>query len=389
MTTPPGGRTVAAMLTNEPRTSAPDAAAGAAQRIDTIVMGAGQAGLSVGYLLARRGVPFLILEADDRVGVVWRRRFDSLRHYTPKRYDGLPCKRWPGDRWTFPTKDEMADYLEDYAREFELPVRTGVAVDGLVRDGGRLVVSAGAERFVADHVIIASGTWQSPVTPAFASELDPRIVQLHSDDYRNPSQLTEGPVLAVGASHSGADIAYEVARHGHPTTLAGPTRGEVPFDIEGRPARAIMRVLWFMANHVLTLSTPLGRKMSRHVRGEGGPLLRIRNADLQAAGVERSECKVAGVRDGLPVLEDGRVVEAANVIWCTGFRKDLSWLGIDVTGDDGWPVQERGAVPSVPGLYFVGLPFLQAFGSMLVGGVGRDAARIARQVAARPRAAVA
>jgi putative flavoprotein involved in K+ transport len=389
MTALRGGRTVGVMLTNEPRTSVPAAATGAAQRIDTVVIGAGQAGLAVGYHLARRGVPFVILEAHERVGDVWRRRFDSLRLYTPKRYDGLPGKRWAGDRWACPTKDEMADYLEAYAREFALPVRTGVAVDRLFRDGGRFVVSAGAERFVADHVIIASGTWQTPVTPPFADDLDPRIVQLHSDEYRNPSQLAPGPVLAVGASHSGADIAYEVARHGHPTTLVGPTRGEVPFDIEGRPARVILRVLWFMANHVLTLRTPLGRKMSHHVRGEGGPLLRVRTADLRAAGVQRSECKVAGVRDGLPVLEDGRVVEAANVIWCTGFRKDLSWLGMDVAGDDGWPAQKRGAVESVPGLYFVGLPFLQAFGSMLVGGVGRDAERIAREVAARTPAAAA
>jgi putative flavoprotein involved in K+ transport len=373
---------VAVMLSEQPDTVEPGTApAGDPERIDTVVIGGGQAGLAVGHHLARRGRRFVILEADERVGDVWRRRFDSLRLYSPARFDGLPGWGFPADPWCFPTKDQMADYLEAYAERFELPVRTGVAVDGLLRRDGGYVVTAGGRRYDAQHVVVASGTWQEPVVPDFAGRLDPRIRQMHSADYRNPSQLAEGPVLVVGASHSGADIAFDVAAH-HATTLCGRIHGQVPFDIEGRPARLIIRVLWFLANRVLTRDTPMGRRMVGEVRAHGGPLLRIKRKDLEAAGVRYTAARVTGVRDGRPVLEDGEVLDVANVIWCTGFGKDLGWIGFPVAGEDGWPEQRRGVVESSPGLYFVGLPFLQAFGSMLVGGVGRDAERVAAHIAA-------
>ena len=352
------------------------------ERIETVIVGAGQAGLSLGYHLAKRGRPFIILESSERVGDVWRNRFDSLRLYSPARYDGLPGMRFPGDPWSFPTKDEMGDYLEAYAERFELPVRTGVTVEEVSKDGDHYVVRAGESRFVADHVVVASGTWQSPVTPEFASTLDPSIRQMHSHHYRNPSQLQPGPVLVVGASHSGSDIALETATAGHPTVLSGKIHGEIPFRIEGRPARVIIRVMWFAANHVLTLRTPIGRKVSRKVRKGGGPLIRVKRSDLADAGVEHTACRVAGVRDGKPLLDDGRVLDVANVVWCTGFGKEMDWIRMPVLGQDGWPDQKRGAVTATPGLYFVGLPFLQAFGSMLVGGVGRDAKHVAKRIAA-------
>jgi putative flavoprotein involved in K+ transport len=352
------------------------------EHFETVIIGAGQAGLSVGYHLAQRDRSFVILEANDRVGDNWRNRFDSLRLYSPARYDGLPGWGVPLDPWTYPTKDQIADYLEAYAKRFELPVITGVGVQSLRRDGERYVVRAGAHRFVADNVVVASGTFQEPIVPDFAGELDPAIRQMHSNDYRNPSQLLEGPVLVVGCSHSGADIALEVAAS-HETVLSGKVRGEVPFDIEGRAARTILPVLWFMANRVLTMKTPLGRKMRPEIRSHGGPLLRVKRAHLERAGVERTDARVQGVRDGKPMLQDGRVLDVANVIWCTGFGKDISWIEMPVAGDDGWPEQTRGVVDSAPGLYFVGLPFLQAFASMLIGGVGRDAARVAAHIIGR------
>jgi putative flavoprotein involved in K+ transport len=187
-------------------------------------------------------------------------------------------------------------------------------------------------------------------------------------------------VLVVGASHSGPDIALEAARE-HPTILSGPYRGEIPFDIESRPARVILRVLWLVANHVLTVKTPLGRKARPHVRLQGGPLIRVKAKHLEAAGVEHVDAKTVGVENGKPVLADGRVVDAANVIWCTGFRLDFSWIDLPVVGEDGYPLEQGGVVPSQPGLYFVGLPFQRSFASMLIGGVGRDAEFVARRIA--------
>jgi putative flavoprotein involved in K+ transport len=351
------------------------------EHVETVIIGAGQAGLSTGYHLARRGRQFVILEAWPRVGDVWRHRFDSLRLYSPAWADSLPGFPFPAERWSYPTKDDMADYLEAYAERFALPVRTGVVVDDVARDGDGYVVTAGAQRFEADNVVVASGTFQRPIVPEFAAELDPAIRQLHSGDYHNPTQLRDGPVLVVGASHSGGDIAFEVART-HPTILSGKDRGQIPVRYDSRAARAVFPILVFLARNVITMRTPLGRRMRHEVRAHGGPLIRVRRADLAAAGVERVHERVAGVRDGWPVLEDGRVLDVANVIWCTGFDKDSGWIRIPVTGDDGWPEQVRGAVPASPGLYFVGLPFLQSFSSMLVAGVGRDARWVADHIAA-------
>jgi putative flavoprotein involved in K+ transport len=355
-----------------------------AERFDTIIIGGAQAGLSVGYHLARHDRQFVILEADERIGDCWRKRFDSLRLYSPARYDGLPGWPFPAARWSFPTKDEVADYLEAYAARFDLPVRTGVDVDRLSKNGECYVIAAGDRRFEAEHVVVATGTFQNPIVPDFAGDLDPAITQLHSGDYRNPSQLREGVVLVVGASHSGSDIAFEVARE-HPTVLSGKLNGEIPWRIDGRAERVAMPVLWFLANHVLTVRTPLGRAMRPHVRFHGGPLLRVKRADLLAAGVDRTDARVVGVQDGKPLLQDGRALDVANVIWCTGFGKDVSWIEIPVVGEDGWPEQDRGVVASSPGLYFVGLPFLHAFASMLIGGVGRDAERIAKHIASTRR----
>jgi putative flavoprotein involved in K+ transport len=354
-----------------------------AERFETVIVGGGQAGLATGYHLAKLGQSFVILDASERVGDAWRKRWDSLRLYSPAAYDGLPGMRFPAPRASFPTTHDMGDYLEAYATQFELPVRSGTTVAALAPDDDRYVVSAGAETFEADNVVVATGVMQKPFVPSFARELDPRIRHLHSSDYRNLSQLQEGSVLVVGASHSGADIAYEAAAE-HETILSGPDTGQIPASVETRRGRVGFRALFFVGSHILTMDTPLGRKMRTHVRHGGAPLLRHRKKDLLAAGVERVQARTVGVQDGLPVLEDGRVLDVTNVIWCTGFRPDFSWIEVPFeVGEDGYPVQYRGVVQSSPGLYFVGLLFLHSFTSMLIGGTGRDAERVARHVAAR------
>jgi putative flavoprotein involved in K+ transport len=350
------------------------------QRYETVIVGGGQAGLSVGYFLKEQGRSFVVLDASERIGDSWRNRWDSLRLYSPAFRDGLPGMAFPAARTAYPTKDEMGDYLEAYATRFGLPVRSGTAVVALTRENGRYVASAGDDRFEAENVVVASGVFRKPYTPDFAGEVDPAITQLHSNDYRNLSQLQQGPVLVVGASHSGSDLAYE-ASAAHDVILSGPDTGQIPVPIESRRGRLGFRVLVFAGTHVLNVDTPLGRKMRPHVRHGGGPLLRYRRKDLAAAGVERVLARTVGVRNGFPVLDDGRVVEARNVIWCTGFRPDFSWIRVPFElGEDGFPVQYRGAASSSPGLYFVGLPFLHSFASMLIAGTGRDAERVARQI---------
>jgi putative flavoprotein involved in K+ transport len=348
-----------------------------------VVVGGGQAGLSVGYHLARRGRPFVVLDASQRVGDAWRQRWDSLRLFTPARYSGLVGMPFPAPPWYFPTKDEMAEYLEAYAARFQLPVRTGVEVDRLSRQDGRLVVAAGERRWEADNVVVAMANYQRPRVPAFAAELDPGIVQLHSADYRNPAQLQDGAVLVVGASNSGAEIALELAA-GRRTWLSGRDVGQVPFRIDGTAARLLLVRLVFRVvfYRVLTTSTPLGRRLRPKLTGRGMPLVRARAGDLAAAGVQRAP-KVVGTRGGLPLLEDGRVPEVANVIWCSGFHPGFSWIDLPVFDERGAPVQHRGVVTGEPGLYFVGLHFLYAASSAMIHGVGRDAGHVADAIAAR------
>ena len=358
------------------------------ERTSVVVIGAGQAGLSAGHHLGKRGIPFLVLEANERIGDNWRSRWDTLRLYSPAANDALPGMAFPASRSTYPSGRQMGDYLESYAQNGRLPVRTGVHVDRLRRrDDGQagFIVDAGDRRYEADQVIVASGPFSDPRIPAFASQLDPAIRQIHSKDYRRPSQLQDGPVLVVGASHSGADLALEAAKAGHPTVLSGSIVGELPVPLESRRARAVFPLLVLVASHVLTLRTPIGRRMAPHVRSGGGPLLRVRRVDLDAAGVERTDERTTSVRDGKPVLADGRVLDVANVLWCTGFRPDYAWIEAPIVADDGWPTQTRGVVESVPGLYFLGLPFLYSFTSMLVAGAGRDAAYVVDRVADRMR----
>jgi putative flavoprotein involved in K+ transport len=357
------------------------------ERINTVVIGGGQAGLSVGYHLQRKGVQFVILDASARVGDAWRNRWDSLRVFTPARYSSLDGMPFPAPPYSFPTKDAMGAYLEMYARHFQLPVRCGVRVERLSRLGDRFLVVAGNQQIEAENVVVAMANYQRPRVPVFASELNPRIVQIHSSDYRNPSQLQPGRVLIVGAGNSGAEIALDVVR-GHETWLSGRDTGHVPFRIDSLLARLVMirLVLRVVFHRILTVRTPMGRKARARALHVGGTLVRTKPRDLIAAGIKRVP-RVARVDNGLPVLEDGRVVDVANVVWCTGFHPGFSWIDLPVFGPGGEPQHESGAVASEPGLYFVGLHFLHAMSSVMIHGVGRDAARIADRISATRRKA--
>lgn len=357
------------------------------ERIDTIVIGAGQAGLSAGHHLARRGLPFVILDADRRIGDHWRDRWDSLRLYSPARYDSLPGMRFPAPSSHWPTGREMGDYLAAYAARFELPVRSGTLVDRVEAiDDGFVVSTAEGGQLVARQVVVATGPFRRPHVPSFAAELDPSIRQMHTHEYHNPDQLAAGAVLVVGLSHSGADVAFEAANAGHRTILSGRSHGQLPVDVtDSKVAMLAWPVVEFVFGHVLTMRTPIGRRMRPEVRKSGGPLIRIRLADLDRVGVERHEARTVAVRDGRPMLADGTVLDVANVIWATGYRPDYAFVAAQVVGGDGWPIEERGVSATVAGLYFLGVPFQYAFSSMLVAGAGRDADYVVEHIARRAR----
>lgn len=343
--------------------------------VPTIVVGGGQAGLAVGYQLARRNLPFVILDAGRRIGDVWRNRWDSLRLFTPTRINGLEGMPFPGDPHGHASKDEVGDYLEAYAAAFDLPVRLETRVTHLGRDAdGFVLTTSTGERFRADHVVVAMSSLQAPKIPAMAAQLDPEILNLHAQDYRNPDQLRPGDVLVVGVGNSGAEISVEVSRT-HRTWLAGDKPMALPFRIDGFfGTHVALHVIRFMFVHVLTTGTPIGRKARPKMLRGPDPLMRERPKDLRRAGVRRVP-RITAVRDGRPVADDDQVLDVANVIWSTGYRPGLEWVDLPVLDDAGLPRQHRG-VTDEPGLYFVGQNFLFAKASETLPGVSRDASYV-------------
>jgi putative flavoprotein involved in K+ transport len=354
----------------------------ATTRVNVLVIGGGQAGLSVGYHLKQRGIDFAIVDAQARIGDAWRKRWDSLRLFTPARYDGLDGLPFPAPPSYFPTKDEMADYLERYAAAFDLPVQSGVRVNRLWREGARYFADAGDRRFEADHVVVAMSSYQGSKVPAFARDLAPDIVQLHSSEYRSLAQLQPGPVLIVGTANSGAELAAETAA-AHPTWIAGRDVGEIPFPIGSVwVQRIVLPILFRVVFHrILTVKTPMGRK-ARMKRQSALSRIRQRRADLVEAGVQWIE-RVVGVTGGRPRLENGRTLDVRNVIWCTGYDLGLSWIDLPILEPDGEPRHTSGLVEGEPGLYFVGQHFQHSVSSTMVHGVGRDAARMVAVIGSR------
>ena len=277
----------------------------------------------------------------------------------------------------------MADYLESYAAHFDLPVRSGVRVDRLSKEEADSLWSRPAtRRCKSRQVVIAMSKYQKPWIPDFAGELDPAIVQFHSLDYRNPGQLRAGSVLLVGAGNSAAEIARDLTPR-HKVFLSGRHPGHVPFRIEGRVARNVVIPILFQVvfHRVLTVDTPMGRKARAGAKSQGAPLIRIKPKDLYAEGVERMP-RLDGTKNGRPLTADGRSLDVDNLIWCTGFRPGLEWVDLPIFDDDGHALHRRGVTPE-PGLYIIGLGFLYAYSSMMIQGLGRDAAYVATRVTER------
>lgn len=348
-------------------------------RYEVIVIGGGQSGLATGYYLSKAGVRFLILDASERIGDSWRSRWDSLRLFTLCKYSSLPRLAFPAPKHSFPSKDDMANYLEQYAGHFRLPVKSGVRVDALWKEGIIYKIRSGNEIFEAAHVVVAMSNYQHPKIPPFARELDKHITQLHSAAYKNPSQLQPGAVLIVGAGNSGAEIAMELCKT-HEVWLAGRDTGHIPFEIANRNVqRFIIPIVFrFIFHRLLTTSTSIGRKARAKMMSQGAPLIRQKPKRLLQAGVKRTP-GVKGVKEGKPLLENGEIAEVKNVIWCTGFHPHFSWVDLPVFKDEE-PLHERGIVINEPGLYFVGLHFLFAFSSGMIQGVGRDAKHVVKVI---------
>jgi putative flavoprotein involved in K+ transport len=358
----------------------------AQEGVDTAIIGGGQAGLAMAYYLTRAGIDYLILDSGPGFGASWRQRWDSLRLFTPGKFDALPGIPFPIADFDMPTKDQAAAYLEAYAADLRPPVRFNSQVLSLTSHDGTFSLTTSGNIYAARRVIVATGAYQQPYVPAFAADLSPSTVQLHTSAYKNPGQIPQGDVLVVGAGNSGAEIAVELAQAGRQVWLAGRNVGRIPADRAGMLLGG--RPFWWLISRLLSVDTPLGRRLGRVMPYRGTPLIGLKPQAIPQAGVKRVG-RVAGVRDGRPALDDGQIHNVSAVVWATGYRPNFSWIKLPIFDAYGFPRHDRGSVPAVPGLYFIGLPFQRSMTSSLLGGVGADARYLGARLGTRPTAAPA
>ena len=347
---------------------------------DVVVVGAGQAGLATGHYLARAALRFVLLEAGAQVGQSWRNRWDSLRLFSPAQYDSLPGMPFPAPADSHPSKDDVADYLAAYAERFNLPVRLNSPVLRIRRThDGTFVVTTPTGELHGRQVVVATGPFQAPMVPSVAAELDSRVQQLHSADYRNPGQLRGRRVLVVGAANSGLQIAAELA----PTRAVAVAVGSKPVAL---PQRVAGKDLFFWLSKVGFFSVPSTSRLARRLRARGDLVIGTRTADLRTAGVGFRP-RLTGFTGTVAHFADGTTMDVDAVVWATGFRSDYSWLEVPGVVVDG-QVRQAAGVTDVPGLYFVGLPWQSSRGSALLGFVGADAAALAARIVAAGAATV-
>lgn len=342
--------------------------------VDVLVVGAGQAGLGAAHRLTREpGLRVLVVDRAE-VGQSWVDRWDSLVLFTPRRFSSLPGMRLPGSRSGHPSRLDVADYLRRYAQRFSLPVLTGVDVRRLVASDGGFLTETSHGPVRARQVVVATGPFARPVTPPAAAGLGPQVHQLHSADYRRPSDLPPGDVLVVGGGNSAAQLAVELAGT-HTVTMASR---RPPWFL---PERVLGLDLYWWLFLTGALNARSRSRLSRYVRERGDPVIGTRLRELARAGrVRLVPHGVVGAQGRQVRLADDSEREVTSVLWCTGFRPDTSWIDVPGALDDaGSPLHVAGASP-VPGLHWMGLPWQTRLNSSLIDGVDRDARALVRRI---------
>jgi putative flavoprotein involved in K+ transport len=334
--------------------------------LDILIVGASQAGLAMGYFLKKEKLSFAILGKEDRVGDPWRNRYDSLTLFTPRWLSALPGMKLAGDPEGYATKDEIADYLENYSAAFDLPLRLSTAVKSLEESGGLFYASTNNGTYIARKVIVATGPFQKAFIPAFARQLPGHVFQIHTSSYTNPTQLQPGKVLVIGAGNSGAQIAVELSSEREVFLSAGHSIKFFPFEWLGKG------IFWWLKKiglYDLSATTKLGE----WVRRQGDPIFGKELQKLIRKGKVNLKPRASKAEAQSVIFEDGSEVEVQNIIWATGFHSDYSWMAIpDAFDEQGMPLHHQGISP-VNGLFFLGLPWQRRRSSALIGGVGEDA----------------
>jgi putative flavoprotein involved in K+ transport len=340
-------------------------------RYDLVVVGGGQAGLAIGYFLARQGRDFTILEAAEHPAAAWRERWESLRLFTSARYDALPGLAFPGDPDRYPSRDEVAEYLTDYARRFELPVELGSRVRSVSRANGAYLVEVDERAIEADQVVIATGPFQTPFVPPIAERLGPAVAQMHSTGYRSPKDIPDGRVLVVGGGNTGYQIAEELSASREVHISIGSPQKPLPQRVLGRD------LFWYLDKTGLIRKTS-DTRIGRRLQANEDTLIGSSPRGLRRHGVE-FHARALDAAGSTVTFGDDTKLDVRTVIWATGFRLDHDWIDLPVFDAQGAVAHKRGVTES-PGLYFIGLPWQHTRGSALLGWVKDDAEYLAQKI---------
>lgn len=333
---------------------------------DVLVIGAGQAGLSIGYYLKKNNVSFLLLDQGVEIGESWRKRYDSLKLFTPRAYSSLPGMPLIGDPNGYPTKDEISDYLTQYVKAFSLPVKLKTVITKLDEEEGCFVLSTSQGEYRSKQVVVATGPFQEPNIPEFSKFLSGEVFQLHSSEYKNPDQLLSGTTVVVGGGNSGAQIAVELANHRDVYLSVGHTPKFMPQDFVGKS------IFWWF-DKLGFLKANIDSKIGQTIRNKPDPIFGYELKVQLKNGKVQQRPKAISAIDNELIFEDQSILKIRNLIWSTGFKSDYSWIHIPkIFNEKGMPIHRRG-VTDTQGLYFLGLPWQYRRGSALLQGIGEDA----------------
>ena len=349
---------------------------GSREHYDVVVVGGGQAGLAIGYFLAREGCRFVVLERGAEIAPAWRERWDSLTLFTPRRYSALPELPFPGDPDGYPTRDEVLAYLERYAETFELPIELNSEVRRIAAREGGFILELDGGTITADQVVVATGPFQTPYVPKLADRLASDVFQTHATGYRRPDGVPSGTVLVVGGGNTGLQIAKELSATHKVVLSVGSRQTPLPQRLLGRDL-----FWWLMKARILdkTVESRLGRKLSTRdtlIGSSAREMTRRYGIELKPRLVDADGRRVR--------FEDGTELGVDAVIWATGYRPDYTWIKLPIFDADG-RLRHRRGVSDVPGLYFLGLTWQYTRGSALIGFIEDDAEFIAEQIEAAQR----
>ncbi|MGG1397615.1 NAD(P)/FAD-dependent oxidoreductase [Bacillus salipaludis] len=333
---------------------------------DVVIIGAGQAGLSMGYFLKQSGISFLILDNQSRAGDVWRNRYDSLVLFTPRLYSSLPGLPLGGDPSGFPTKDEIADYLEQYAQTFDLPIRFNIDIQKIRKENNIFAISTNKLTIKTKRIVIATGPFHTPRIPPFAKVFSNELTQLHSSEYKDQSQLQEGPVLVVGGGNSGAQIAVELSENNETYLSVSQKIRFMPLKFAGKS------IFWWF-DKLGILRADRHSFIGKKIQSQGDPVFgyelkeKIKNRSV----IVKSRTK--SIHKNEIQFEDHTSIMVNNIIWATGFTPNYRWIEIPNLLNPNGEVNHKRGVTEIDGLFFLGLPWQHRRGSALLLGVGEDA----------------